>query len=83
MPLDTDRDRVAHLLRRAGFGLNQADVDAYVPLGVEGAVDKLLAAAAAPAPAAFDVWLLDNCGQHQFSHQTRSICYQHSDFSHV
>lgn len=38
----TDRQITAHLLRRAGFGSNSADVDAYTALGFEGAVNRLL-----------------------------------------
>jgi len=41
-PLSSDRDKVAHLLRRAGFGYSVADLDAYTRLGVPGAVDALL-----------------------------------------
>jgi uncharacterized protein (DUF1800 family) len=41
-PLGSDRDKVAHLLRRAGFGYSVADLDAYAKLGVQGAVDALL-----------------------------------------
>ena len=36
------RHQVAHLLRRAGFGSNPADLDAYTALGFEGAVDRLV-----------------------------------------
>lgn len=38
----TDRQLIAHLLRRAGFGGNSADIDAYAALGFEGAVDRLI-----------------------------------------
>ncbi len=38
----TDRQLIAHLLRRAGFGGNSADIDAYTALGFEGAVDRLI-----------------------------------------
>lgn len=38
----TDRDRIAHLLRRFGFGAGQAEVDRYVPYGVNGTLDRLL-----------------------------------------
>ncbi|MGI8424782.1 MAG: DUF1800 domain-containing protein [Chloroflexota bacterium] len=37
-----ERDKVAHLLRRAGFGYSQAQLDTFVPLGVNGAVDRLM-----------------------------------------
>jgi uncharacterized protein (DUF1800 family) len=42
MGLDTERARVAHLLRRAGFGSTEAELDAYTALGFSGAVDRLL-----------------------------------------
>jgi len=38
----TERQLVAHLLRRAGFGSSAADLDAYAELGFEGAVDRLV-----------------------------------------
>jgi uncharacterized protein (DUF1800 family) len=42
MALDTPRSQIAHLLRRAGFGATQAELDQYTPLGFTGAVDRLL-----------------------------------------
>ncbi len=41
-PLVDERDRVAHLLRRAGFGYSPDELDAYARLGVSGTVDALL-----------------------------------------
>ena len=41
---------VGHLLRRAGFGLAQADADTYRKLGFTGALDKLLDELDAPVP---------------------------------
>src|SRR5687768_3770156 len=38
----TDRHLIAHLLRRAGFGASQAELDEYSALGYEGAVDRLV-----------------------------------------
>lgn len=38
----TDRDRIAHLLRRFGFGAGQAEVDRHMQLGVNGTLDRLL-----------------------------------------
>jgi uncharacterized protein (DUF1800 family) len=38
----SERDKVAHLLRRAGFGYSQAELEEYVTLGLNGAVDRLL-----------------------------------------
>jgi uncharacterized protein (DUF1800 family) len=40
--LDTERARVAHLLRRAGFGASEAELDEYTSLGFGGALDRLL-----------------------------------------
>ncbi len=38
----TERQRIAHLLGRAGFGASGAELDAFSALGFEGAVDRLL-----------------------------------------
>lgn len=42
MALTTDRDKVAHLLRRFGLGASEAEVDFYVKDGVDGAIALLL-----------------------------------------
>src|SRR4030095_8807170 len=42
MALDTTRSQVAHLLRRAGFGASEAELNEYTALGYAGAVDRLL-----------------------------------------
>jgi uncharacterized protein (DUF1800 family) len=42
MALDNTRSQVAHLLRRAGFGASEAELDQYTTLGFAGAVDRLL-----------------------------------------
>ena len=42
MALSTDRQRIQHLLRRAGFGYSPEELREYLPLGLEGAVDRLL-----------------------------------------
>jgi len=39
---DSERARVAHLLRRAGFGASEAELDQYTELGFAGALDQLL-----------------------------------------
>src|SRR5919199_4771718 len=41
-PLASERDKVAHLLRRAGFGYSPEDLDFYAQMGLTGAVDYLL-----------------------------------------
>jgi hypothetical protein len=38
----TERERIAHLLRRAGLGASEAELDYYERLGYRGAVDALL-----------------------------------------
>ncbi|GIV14579.1 MAG: hypothetical protein KatS3mg022_0014 [Armatimonadota bacterium] len=38
----TERERIAHLLRRAGLGASKSEVDYYLPLGYRGAVEALL-----------------------------------------
>jgi uncharacterized protein (DUF1800 family) len=42
MALDTERSRVAHLLRRAGFGSSESELDEYAALGFAGTLDRLL-----------------------------------------
>jgi uncharacterized protein (DUF1800 family) len=42
MALDTTRSQIAHLLRRAGFGGTEAELDQYTALGFAGAVERLL-----------------------------------------
>ncbi|MCA1644136.1 MAG: DUF1800 domain-containing protein [Chloroflexi bacterium] len=42
MALDNTRSQVAHLLRRAGFGATEAELDQYTALGFDGALDRLL-----------------------------------------
>ena len=42
MALDNVRSQIAHLLRRAGFGATQAELDQYSALGFAGAVEQLL-----------------------------------------
>jgi uncharacterized protein (DUF1800 family) len=42
MPFDSERARVAHLLRRAGFGASETELDSFTELGFAGALDRLL-----------------------------------------
>ncbi len=42
MAMTTDRQRIQHLLRRAGFGYSPEELREYLALGVEGTVDRLL-----------------------------------------
>jgi uncharacterized protein (DUF1800 family) len=41
MPLVTDRDKCAHLLRRFGLGASEAELDYYMKDGLSGAIDRL------------------------------------------
>ena len=41
--LSSTRRRVQHLLRRASFGYSASELEEYVALGLEGAVERLLA----------------------------------------
>jgi uncharacterized protein (DUF1800 family) len=38
----TERDKIAHLLRRFGLGAGDLELRAYEPLGVQGTLDRLL-----------------------------------------
>src|SRR5579884_2722637 len=40
--MDQQRQLFSHLLRRAGFGATPAELDHYIQLGYDGAVDRLL-----------------------------------------
>lgn len=42
MQLKTDRDKVAHLLRRFGLGASESELDYYATGGLSAAIDKLL-----------------------------------------
>lgn len=42
MQLRTEKERVAHLLRRFGLGASEAEIDFYGKDGLKGAIDKLL-----------------------------------------
>lgn len=37
-----DRERIAHLLRRFGLGAGEVELNEYLPLGVQGTLDRLL-----------------------------------------
>jgi len=38
----TNRDKIAHLLRRFAFGPTPLELDRFAPLGVEGTLESLL-----------------------------------------
>ena len=60
MALSTERDRVAHLLRRAGFGASLAQIDYYTALGLERTLDLLIDYEQVPDDADIDVMSLTN-----------------------
>ena len=41
MGFQSDRDKVAHLLRRFGFGASEAELDYYAKDGLKFAFDKI------------------------------------------
>jgi uncharacterized protein (DUF1800 family) len=67
MALDSERARVAHLLRRAGFGPTEQELHEYTRLGFDGAVSRLLDYESvpempdrvAPEDVGLQVWWLD------------------------
>lgn len=67
MALDSERARIAHLLRRAGFGPSEQELNEYVSLGYDGAVSRLLDYESipempdlvAPEDVGLQVWWLD------------------------
>ena len=64
MALKTDREKIAHILRRFGLGSSEAELDFYSKLGYDRAVDTLLDDAS-PDPGAnlsIDDWLTDKDG---------------------
>ena len=50
MPLFSERTRIVHLLRRAGFDASRAEREHYFALGLEGTIDALLNYEQAPDP---------------------------------
>lgn len=67
MALDNERARVAHLLRRAGFGPSEQELNEYAQLGFDGAVSRLVnyetqpvvPDRVAPEEVGLQVWWLD------------------------
>jgi uncharacterized protein (DUF1800 family) len=67
MALTNERARVAHLLRRAGFGASERELDEYTRLGFDGAVTRLIeyervpevADRAAPEQVGLELWWLE------------------------
>ena len=42
MPLSTERQKGAHLLRRFGLGASESELDYYLSGGLNAAIDRLL-----------------------------------------
>ncbi|MEZ5163809.1 MAG: hypothetical protein R2688_08675 [Fimbriimonadaceae bacterium] len=42
MALQTEKEKIAHLLRRFGFGASEAEMEYYSQGGLKGAIDKLI-----------------------------------------
>ena len=42
MALDTDRRKIQHLLRRAGWGYSPSELNEYLALGLKGSIERLL-----------------------------------------
>jgi uncharacterized protein (DUF1800 family) len=42
MPLDTEHSRIAHLLRRAGFGFTEDELDDYTAIGYSATLQRLI-----------------------------------------
>lgn len=38
----TDREKISHLLRRLGLGAGELELQTYLPLGVDGTIDRLI-----------------------------------------
>ncbi len=59
MPLKTEREKLAHILRRFGLGASEAELNAYAAMGYDRAVDVLLddSTADPAADLGIDDWL--------------------------
>ncbi|MES1227505.1 MAG: DUF1800 family protein, partial [Armatimonadota bacterium] len=55
MPLQTERDKIAHLLRRFGLGASEAEMEFYSKGGLKGAIDKLLNFEQVEEPFVYDI----------------------------
>lgn len=60
MILQTERDKIAHLLRRFGLGASEAEMDYYGQGGLHGAIDKLLNYENTPSGVDFSVEKFSN-----------------------
>jgi uncharacterized protein (DUF1800 family) len=85
MSLTGERRRVAHLLRRAGFGAGEQELDAYAELGFDGSVSRLLDYDAqpevpdqvAPEQVGLQVWWLEKMLHTQRPLQEKMTLYWH------
>src|SRR6476469_10457038 len=85
MPLDSERGRIAHLLRRAGFGPSEQELNEYTQLGFDGAVSRLLAYDSipevpdrvAPEEVGLQVWWLDKMVHTSRPLQEKMVLFWH------
>ena len=81
MGLVTERQRIQHLLRRAGFGYSASELDEYVALGLDGAIERLLAPESvddASAEAAIAAQELDTAERNQDVFRAWHLRIQHT-----
>lgn len=52
----TTRDKIAHLLNRYGLGANDHEIDQLMPLGVDGAIDRLVNYQKVPSNVLIQPW---------------------------
>lgn len=60
MILQTEKDKIAHLLRRFGLGASEAEMEYYSQGGLKGAIDKLLNYESTPSGVDFSVEKFSN-----------------------
>jgi uncharacterized protein (DUF1800 family) len=85
MALDSERRRVAHLLRRAGFGPSEQELDEYTRLGFDGAVSRMIAYDSIPEVAdrvtpeevGLQVWWLDKMVHTNRPLQEKMVLFWH------
>ena len=79
--LVTERQRVQHLLRRAGFGYSAAELEEHLALGLDGAIERLLAPERvddSPAEAAIAAQQLDTAERNQDVFREWHLRIQHT-----
>ena len=85
MALSSERVRITHLLRRAGFGANEQELQEYLRLGFDGAVSRLIdyesqpevPDAVAPEQAGLQMWWLNRMLRTQRPLQEKMTLFWH------